>query len=61
MLIRNLQLRDTSNASGYFEIEIPSEQQQNEYPVTVLINDTISWEKLVTPSSTCEFEILLQN
>ena len=61
VLIKNLQLQDSTNASGYFEIEVPSGQASEEYAVAVLVDGKIVKEMFITPSATCAVEILLEN
>lgn len=59
--ISALQIADTTDAKGFFELQIPPEQEQEEYTLTVLQNNKIVWENFLSPAPNVATEILLQN
>lgn len=58
--ISGFQKADTTDINGFFELTISPEEEQEEYPVTVLIDDEIVWENYITPSPQRVSEILIQ-
>jgi hypothetical protein len=52
---------DTTDANGYFEINLPPDKEQTEYPVTVRIKDKIVWDKFITPNPKQAAEILVEH
>jgi hypothetical protein len=52
---------DTTDANGYFEINLPPEKEQTEYPVTVRLKDKIVWDKFITPNPKQAAEILVEH
>lgn len=59
VMIKGFQLKDTTDSNGYFRITIPVDKMQEEYPVTVLIDDRIVWEKYISPDHYTPAEILI--
>lgn len=51
---------DTTDANGYFEINIPSDKEQLEYPVMVIVKGKIMWNNFITPNPKQPAEILIE-
>lgn len=60
VMLKGLSLSDTTNQQGLFHIQVPPEQEKEEYTLVVLLDNKIVWEKYVTPSPNSPLEILLE-
>jgi Effector-associated domain 11 len=52
---------DTTDSNGYFDINIPPDKEQSEYPVTVRVKGKIVWDKFITPNPKQPAEILIHD
>ncbi len=59
-IVNTGQYVDTTDANGYFEINIPPNKEQSEYPVTVRVKGKIVWDKFITPNPKQPAEILIE-
>ena len=59
-IVRTGAFVDTTDANGYFEINIPPDKEQSEYPVTVIVKGKIVWDKFMTPNPKQPAEILIE-
>ncbi len=58
-IVRTGAFVDTTDANGYFEINIPPDKEQSEYPVTVIVKGRIVWDKFMTPNPKQPAEIII--
>lgn len=58
--ISSLQLADTTDEMGFFELLIAPEQEKEDYSVTVTIDNKIIWDHFISPSPKIPSEILIQ-
>lgn len=58
--ISGFKVADTTDLNGFFELIVPPELEQEEYPVTVIIDNKIVWENYISPNPNVASEILIQ-
>ena len=59
VMVKGTELVDITDQNGRFFIQVPAEQEQEEYILSVVDDGRIRWENYVTPSPKSLIEILL--